>query len=824
MDGTIVQPWGMKQRSAGWDLARLRHRYLTPGWPLAALFVGYPLWWLLGISQVIFLVAAAVMALELAGRRQVLVPAAFGVWLLFLVWTLAGLLVAQVVAPGTAPDVQASRYFTWAYRMSFFVVGTVAVLYVTTLRLSAQRVARIFGVMFLVVVAGGWLGVVAPHLSFPSVSELILPHRLTAVPFIYDQVHPTPAELQDYVGRVNARPSAPFSYANAWGNNYATLLPFFVRAWLTEGSARRRAAGSAVLLLSVVPVIYSLDRGLWAVLGALVIFVSVRGLLAGRVRMLAGVLATGVVVTGLILATPLQAKIEARFTGHNSNEGRTNLSSMAVVDSATTSPVVGFGATRRVQGSFNSIAQGATPMCPRCTPPALGTQGALWTVTFAYGIGGALLFLGFFVYQFIRHLRLWRSTDGAMSLAVLLVSLLTMAIYDFSYPVVVAVMAAVALLNLHRDGYLPSTLAAYRSLVTGNWRGLLLLSVAGLGVGASVEQLGPPTYQATASVYLPLNRVSPGEVGRLSTLDEVAQVAEGTLVARSVGRSTGASEAHVARNLEVSAEPNTRILLLTYTSHSKSGARAGARSAVRALLHQQERQLAVQHQREVRSLRARSEQLAASLDEVSLLGRFTGRSGILDSTLVRALQVGSGYATLELVEAETAPTDPGWRIGPVAARRDVDGLMVGMASGAALGLTAGLARALWWVPRRRRLSTVVRRLEPEGIPLLATVDGPGSWPPGDAATWYGVERLVARQRPDACFALDGSPESRRLVELLNARTRHPQRAVGGRSSAGAVVVASTRTRVGRAAPSLRQLVAASVDVRGLVLVRPRARK
>ncbi|HEY6935210.1 MAG TPA: hypothetical protein VI452_17560 [Marmoricola sp.] len=806
-----------------WDLVRLRQRYLKPGWPLAALFTGYPLWWALGVSELMFLVATALMALELARRRQILVPALFGVWVLFFLWTFTGPLVAQVAAPGTVPDVQLSRYFTWAYRMTFFVVATVALVYVCSLRLTARRLARILSVMFLVVVAGGWLGVVAPRLSFPSVTELLLPHRLLSVPFIYDQVHPTPAELQDYLGRSNARPSAPFSYANVWGDNYATLLPFFVRAWVTEGSLRRRVVGSLVLLVSVVPVVYSLNRGLWAVLIVLAFFVAVRGLVAGRVRMLAGVLAVVVLVTGLVLATPLQGKIEAKFTGHNSNEGRTNLSSLALVDAAKTSPVVGFGATRRVQGSFQSIAQGATASCPHCTPPAVGTQGWLWTVIFAYGLGGALLFVGFFVYQFGRNVARWRTADDTMNLAVLLVFLFTMPVYGFDYSTLVPVMVAVALLNLGRGSGGATSLRAYRSLLTGCCRSMLALLLAGVAVGGAVGLLSKPTFQATATVEIPLNHVDPGDVGRLLTMDEVAQVAKGTLVTGSVARSVGESQAQVARSLTVSALPNTRILNLTYTDHSITGARTGATLAVRALLAQQRRQLSLQRSREVQLLSQRGDNLAASVLEVRSKARHAGRSAALSAMQLRDLKAESAHVTTELVRAETASVDPGRSTGHVRVRRDIDGVMVAIASGAALGITAGLVWGLWWVPRRRRLGTPVRHRDAGEIRVLAIVDGFDSADPRDAVSLRELEQLVARERPAACVALDSFPESRHLAGRLATRTGLGQGASGERRASaegGAVVVASTRTRVGRAAPAIRRLVASSIEIRGLVLVRP----
>ena len=67
-------------------------RFLKPGWPLALLYLGFPLWWALGLAQLIFLVVAAAMAVILYRQRPVKVPRGFGIWLLFLVWMAAGVL------------------------------------------------------------------------------------------------------------------------------------------------------------------------------------------------------------------------------------------------------------------------------------------------------------------------------------------------------------------------------------------------------------------------------------------------------------------------------------------------------------------------------------------------------------------------------------------------------------------------------------------------------------------------------------------------------------------------------------------------------------
>src|SRR5690348_1858594 len=60
-----------------------------PAWPVFALFAGFPVWWVLGLSAFAVGICATIMLLLLAQRGRTAIPPAFGIWLLFLLWTLA---------------------------------------------------------------------------------------------------------------------------------------------------------------------------------------------------------------------------------------------------------------------------------------------------------------------------------------------------------------------------------------------------------------------------------------------------------------------------------------------------------------------------------------------------------------------------------------------------------------------------------------------------------------------------------------------------------------------------------------------------------------
>ena len=107
--------------------------------------------------------------------------------------------------------------------------------------LSTRRVARIMSAMFLTIVAGGILGLVAPSSSSPSVLEMVLPGGLANQQFIYKMIHPTAAQTMEVLGYSSPRPSAPFFFTNTWGLNVAVFLPFFVLGWTGKDSGWRRA-------------------------------------------------------------------------------------------------------------------------------------------------------------------------------------------------------------------------------------------------------------------------------------------------------------------------------------------------------------------------------------------------------------------------------------------------------------------------------------------------------------------------------------------------------------------------------------------------------
>ncbi|MGB5936244.1 MAG: hypothetical protein WBG76_10295, partial [Ornithinimicrobium sp.] len=377
---TTVAP-AKSASSLGMPPAADRRRGLQPGWPLVACFAGLPLWWVLGLIQVVFFLASVAMLVYLARTRDVRTPRGLGIWLLFLVWLLGGLFTMQVTAPSTIPGQSLGRYAVFGYRALWYVMGMVAMLYVLNTRgvLSTQRICMAISWMFVTLVGGGLLGVLVPTLEFTSAFEWLLPGFISKNGFVNGLIHGQVAQIQDFLGYVEPRPSAPFAYSNEWGLNLVCTLPFFVVAWWKRGG-RYRLLMPFVLLAAMFPIVSSLNRGLWGALLVIAVYVAVRSLLHGRAVVLL-TLAVGMgLVAAVIVISPLGDLLQDRINTPHSNQGRANLSTLSVQSALEGSPVIGFGTTRDVAGNFNSIAGGETDQCPACSPPPLGTQGQLWLV------------------------------------------------------------------------------------------------------------------------------------------------------------------------------------------------------------------------------------------------------------------------------------------------------------------------------------------------------------------------------------------------------------------------------------------------------------
>jgi hypothetical protein len=323
---------------------------------------------------------------------------------------------------GTVHGTIQGRSIGYGMRVIQFLSMTVLLLYIGNLReweLSRRRLVGMLGIFFLVATAGGLLGTVFPYFAFSSTLELALPHGIRSNSYVQSLVHPAAAQVQDVLGYAAPRPKAPFDYTNSWGNNMAVLGVWFICGWLVLGRLRRRLVAVAVLAVAMVPVIYSLNRGMWIGVGLAVAYVGIRLALRGRPIVLLSIAASAATVLLLVLLSPLNGVIQARLDNPRSNDIRANLSAQAVQVSAS-SPIIGYGTTRTALGSPQSIAVGRTSSCQRCGNFVIGSNGQLFQLLITVGYGGAVLYFGFFVFVVWRYGRVPTPIGIAGTLVVLL--------------------------------------------------------------------------------------------------------------------------------------------------------------------------------------------------------------------------------------------------------------------------------------------------------------------------------------------------------------------------------------------------------------------
>ncbi|HYN96465.1 MAG TPA: hypothetical protein VES42_21700 [Pilimelia sp.] len=383
-----------------------------PAWPLAGLLLLYPLWWALGLGVLIFPLLAVPMAGLLVrahnAGRSVRVPPGFGLWLVFLATLVVGLATLGADPAGTLPGGAGGRLVGAVFRLSQYGALTVLLLYAGNLseaELPRRRLVRLLGWLFVVTVAGGLLGVFAGRFEFTSPVELVLPAGIRNDSFVQSLVHPYAAQIMDLVGGASPRPAAPWGYTNTWGNNFCLLVVwFFAAVWGGATRQRTRVLALACLAVSVLPVVHSLNRGLWIGLGVIATYVAVRLAMHGRPWAVGTLLAATGLLAAALAITPLGDVVGKRLDNGKSNGVRMYLTERAVAG-VWDSPVIGFGSTRTTLGGRNSITVGESPDCERCGNFTVGGNGQLWQLLFAHGLAGTAAYLGFFGYGLWRFRR-----------------------------------------------------------------------------------------------------------------------------------------------------------------------------------------------------------------------------------------------------------------------------------------------------------------------------------------------------------------------------------------------------------------------------------
>ena len=348
-------------------------------WPLIVLFPLLPVWWVLGVSGVVLSACAVVLLGALLLRRRLLVPRGFGLYLVFLLWC----------AFSATKLASARQAFSAGYRGSLYLGAGLLFLYILNAsrdELPPDRIVRIMASFFVLTVIGGVIGMIVPNISFTTVARGLVPPSVLADQFVADLVSASTSSGRAFAAYPIYRPKAPFIYANEWGAAYAMSLPFALCAIAKARTKASRDALLIVALISVFPLVFSLNRGAWLSAAAGVLYATIR-LARDRNGQLLRVVAVGSMILGvLFFVTPLGEIVMTRLHNGYGDAHRAELYSESIT-LVRASPVLGYGAPVLIEGNLSA-----------------GTHGQLWTILVSQGLPGLLAFTGWLLWA------LWRAS------------------------------------------------------------------------------------------------------------------------------------------------------------------------------------------------------------------------------------------------------------------------------------------------------------------------------------------------------------------------------------------------------------------------------
>ena len=396
------------------------------------MFALYPLWWLLGLVDVMWAPFAVMMALYLHRRGALRAPRGFGFWLLFLVW----MLLSIIELDGSA------RLAGFTYRATLYLAFTIVFLYVYNGRptISERFVCGLLTVFWLITVLGGYLGVLFPRAVLDTLASRVLPHGLLTNELVNQMVVRRFAQFNpDAYFYIDPRPSAPFLYTNNWGNAFSLLVPFVIAYLVMVRGERKFWWLVAALAVSLVPAFLTLNRGMYLGLAVAMAYAALRLGLMRHSRAFVALLLVAVVGGTAFMVLPARDRLANRLESSSTTEDRAALY-VEAWDATQKSPVFGYGAPRP------SATKGA---------PSVGTQGQFWLVLYSHGVGAVVGFIGWFLIAFVSSLRRTDPTGLACS-TVLLVALVELGYYGWLPQGLPLVMVAAALALRGRDPVSPA--------------------------------------------------------------------------------------------------------------------------------------------------------------------------------------------------------------------------------------------------------------------------------------------------------------------------------------------------------------------------------
>jgi len=388
------------------------------------LFAAYPVWWAAGLGELIWPLAGLLMAFTLLRAGRASAPLSFGLYIAFIM---------AVVASGVMLQ-EPSNILSWSIRLGQYVSVGLLVPYVLTFRhvITPQLIIRALGFFWIGIVSGGYLGLILGDFSFASPFAMLLPAGVEANDFVREVVNPSFADVEVFLGYEAPRPKAPFTYTNGWGSAAGILAPFVVLD-ARHGIGLSKRVARISLALSLVPIIVSVNRGLWLSLVIAGAYASLIFVGRGQGRAVLQLMMGGLVVLFFVAVSPLGDVFVDRLNTGHSDAQRSSL----VIDTISEmpdSPLIGFGGPRAVEDGG----------------PPLGSHGQVWIVLFSHGLLGAVTYFGFLLAMYVRTQR-FNSEVGLWAHVVIFTSIIQALFYGHvpQQLGIIMVVVAVGLIDRH---------------------------------------------------------------------------------------------------------------------------------------------------------------------------------------------------------------------------------------------------------------------------------------------------------------------------------------------------------------------------------------
>ena len=280
----------------------------------------------------------------------------------------------------------------------------------------------------------------------------------------------------------------------------------------------------------------------------------------------------------------------------------------------------------------------------------------------------------------------------------------------------------------------PSTdLSHYVGMFRRHWWVVLVATGAGLGLGAAVTSTMPKVYESTTSVLVQAveqdTNQSGGRTKGSINLDTEAQlVGSGAVAVKAAALlRSGVNPIELAHQVSVEVPANTTVLVIRFEAESPQGAQAGSHAFAEAYLRNREETARSGLDQQIKSRLLKVRQLTTSLTSInSRLSK--ARPGSYERSNLESQRNNAqnqlNSLTSKLNELTTTTIEAGSIISDarIPDEPTSPNAMLNIATGAMLGLLAGLALAFARERLDSRLRTAADVRDRARMPVLAALD------------------------------------------------------------------------------------------------------